>query len=355
MNITYKTGCSHSLRSVRRFKQQSQRYLNATGFTLVELLVVIAIIGVLVALLLPAVQSAREAARRASCQNNFKQVGVALQNYHSANGFFPPGTDFSEGYAIDQDKICPELDGPHKLGVGWGVFILPYMEQSAIYDQMNLDDVDDNATWEAAGNLVSTYICPSESNDEHWVDCCTGRDHFGVPTYDWRLTNMVGIADSVKAFCMLWQPFNIGRGTFFNQSEVSVGDITDGSSNTCMIGEMVSAKGSDARGEEVWIGHGWLTRNVGDLSEGINGPETFPGGGSTFYHSNGQNRHDEYYNGHGFSSFHPGGAHFLYADGSVQFVNEDTNTTILYACATRDDGDLINGSGSELRSAWYCD
>ena len=213
------------------------------GFTLVELLVVIAIIGILVALLLPAVQAAREAARRTACQNNFKQVGVALHNYHSAQQVFPPGTRFTQV----SNASCPETEAGGERSFGWGAFILPYLEEQQLYDQLDLDiNVFTGVNWDASAILVSAYVCPSEANDSSWVDCCTGKDHGGAPGDDWRLSNMAGIGDSVEAHCWLYQPHAIGRGTLFNYSKINIGKITDGSSHTAMVGEVVSALGSDA-------------------------------------------------------------------------------------------------------------
>lgn len=316
------------------------------GFTLVELLVVIAIIGVLVALLLPAVQAAREAARRTTCQNNFKQVGLALQNYHSSQRAFPPGTDFVHGSAI---STCPELTGPDKRGFGWGAFLLPHLEQGAVYDRLDLDNIYSNASWDASASLIEAFVCPSETNEDKWVDCCTGRDHFGVPSNDWRLSNIAGVADSIEAHCWLFQPTSIGRGVLYNRSEVKAGDITDGTSNTVVLGEIVSARGSDASGEPVWIGLSWVSRGVTDMIQGINGPGTLPGGRDDTidpFDGDGGNRHDEYHRENGISSYHVGGAHLALADGSVQFFNEDANLDVLLAMATRSDGEVISGDSA---------
>jgi prepilin-type N-terminal cleavage/methylation domain-containing protein/prepilin-type processing-associated H-X9-DG protein len=319
------------------------------GFTLVELLVVIAIIGVLVALLLPAVQAAREAARRSTCMNQFKQVGLALQNYHSARGAFPPGTEFHRSGNRSDCRFAPTSPSNHS-GFGWGTFILPYLEQQTIYDGFDLKaSIYTDNSWAALANLVPVYICPSGINDTKWVDCCTGKDHFGDPNADWRLSNMAGIGDSVDAYCAAFQPTAIGRGILFNYSETDTGDITDGTSNTGIVGEIVGAKGSDASGQEVWVGHSWITRNLSDMSQGINGPGTLPGGRDDTIDpldGDGGNRHDELHREVGHASFHPGGAHFAYADGSVQFVNEDASIDVLYAWATRADGDLVNGDSA---------
>lgn len=194
--------------------------------------------------------------------------------------------------------------------------------------------------------LVTHFICPSEINDTLWVDCCTGRDHFGDPNKDWRLSNMAGIADSVDAFCWFYQPTHIGRGVLINFGKINAAKVTDGTTQTALVAEIVGGRGSDAAGEQVWIGHSWVTRNVTDLHQGINGPGTVPGGRNDIidpFDGDGGNRHDELHRKNGVSSFHPGGAHFTFADGSVHFLSEDTDIDVLYAFATRADGDIVSG------------
>ena len=183
------------------------------GFTLVELLVVIAIIGVLVALLLPAVQAAREAARRSQCANNFKQVGLGLHNHLDAKKVFPPGEEYSrvtnDAFARAQAKA--HRDFPKVVtagntsnfdGLGWGTFILPYVEESATFDLIdNFAEFTASSgapgTYAAAGTLISTFVCPSDAgNSNKWVDCCSNNSHEGVEEYDLRITNMAGVADS---------------------------------------------------------------------------------------------------------------------------------------------------------------
>jgi prepilin-type N-terminal cleavage/methylation domain-containing protein/prepilin-type processing-associated H-X9-DG protein len=325
----------------------NRRIRGVSGFTLVELLVVIAIIGVLVALLLPAIQAAREAARRTACQNNFKQVGLALQNYHSALGAFPPGTEYAEF----RNANCTDLPvAGDQRGFGWGAFILPYLEQNSLHERLDFkgsifDYANPNGNWANSVVLVDAFVCPSEINQTKWVDCCTNRDHGGAPGDDWRLSSMVGIGDSVQAHCMMYQPFTYGRGVLYNYSKVSVAQITDGTSNTFIFGEITSALGRDAAGVEVPVGMTWVTRAVTDVRQGINGPGTLPGGRDDKIDpldGDGGNRHEEYFREVGLSSFHPGGTHIAFADGSVQFFNEDSNQDVLFAHATRADDEIIS-------------
>src|SRR3712207_6392352 len=132
-----------------------RKHLSRTGFTLIELLVVIAIIAILIALLVPAVQKVRDAAARAQCQNNLKQIGVALHNYHDANKTFPAG-----GHSVPPAASINDQDG-----LNWAIEILPYIEQQALFNQY--DKAKRNS--DAANNPVCmtpvpTYICPLDPN-----------------------------------------------------------------------------------------------------------------------------------------------------------------------------------------------
>jgi prepilin-type N-terminal cleavage/methylation domain-containing protein/prepilin-type processing-associated H-X9-DG protein len=308
------------------------------GFTLVELLVVIAIIGILVALLLPAVQSAREAARRSQCQNNAKQIALALQNYASANRSLPPGTMMNP-YG---DPEVPAFG----VGWGWGTFILPYMEEVAAYDSMNFKStVGDPSATLGGAQLIVSFICPSAPNEtDYWAECCSGYDHGGNPNYDFRLTNYAGVSDAFDGFFLSSQPVARGDGVLFNFYQVPIQKITDGSSHTLMVGEVTGGWGVHPSSGRAWISHMWITWNCQDTADGINGFGSVPGGRSDAldpFDGDGDcpGRHCEYFNESGFSSFHPGGAHFAYADGSVHFLEETIDQNLLGVLTTRNGGE----------------
>ena len=318
------------------------------GFTLVELLVVIAIIGVLVALLLPAVQAAREAARRSTCQNQFKQTGLALLNYESAKRTLPPGM------TIDRD-LCSANRGPAKSQWGWGTYALPYMEQDSIYKQIDFkagNSITNAGNFRALGNRIPGFICPNEINQTGWVECCSGINNGPGPSDDVQLSNMAGVADSKQMYCLnLGQPTQEMRsdanGVLYNLVSTRLKDVTDGTSNTLLIGEITGGRSRHPSEGEGWIGMYWFDEGVQDVSEGVNGPGSIPGGRDDSIDpldGDGGNRHVEYRTEVGFSSFHPGGAHFTCVDGSVHFMSENISQTLLETLATRANDDVMENA-----------
>lgn len=293
------------------------------GFTLVELLVVIAIIGILVSLLLPAIQSAREAARRTQCSNNFKQVGLALLSYESAKKELPPGTLlWAEG--------CSKPPKPTYGGwggFGWGAFILPHLEENATYDKLDFKKmITEQPNFAASMQFVGAFLCPSDPTGRE-LSTMTLQDHPGyLPEEDCANTNMAGVADSVNWTCDGRWPGLDRDGMLFSYSHVGFKNVTDGSSHTLLVGEIISAE-PGTHDSMMWIT--WDTLHT---ANGIN----------TAVHRRPSNLWSV--SEMSFSSFHPGGCHFSMADGSVRWVNETINQSTLTALTTRAKGEVYAGN-----------
>jgi prepilin-type N-terminal cleavage/methylation domain-containing protein/prepilin-type processing-associated H-X9-DG protein len=270
------------------------------GFTLVELLVVIAIIGVLIALLLPAVQYARESARRSQCQNHLRNLGTALHNFHDAKGRLPPGwfADVPDG----------------EPGWGWAAYLLHFVEQKALLDdQIHLEHhIDEAENAEARQAVIPIYLCPSDANRGPLVPL----SGLHTPNFEVGRSNYVGVFGTLDVVLNPSQ----GDGVLFHNSRVRFADIHDGLSNTLMVGERCS-KLLDS----TWVGviHGAsdpMARVVGSCDHVPNDPHA----------------HVE-----DFSSYHASGAHFALADGSVRLISDHVDLTVYYGLATRSGGEAV--------------
>jgi len=343
-----------------------------SGFTLIELLVVIAIIGVLIALLLPAVQQAREAARRTQCTNNLKQIGLALHNYADAFKCFPPageGTNFSVSPAATQF-----VDGP-----GFFPRILQFMDQDQVANAYNFS-LDYNhtslANYTAASTVVASFLCPSatrEINDgKDQADPADGNRRYGVADYGATCyTDIDPQGRMGQTGSSLFTPFrnkNARVDGAMHSARTRLGEITDGLSHTILVAEDA---GRDARfispyDETYWNGVVTNVRQVppgnrrywrwaeADGAYGVSGVINNPG-----YPS----RADVPYAGpcpvlvNGFNvcgnnagandeifSFHPGGANLLFSDGSVSFGSSSMEVTILRGFVTINQGDKVDGA-----------
>ncbi len=299
------------------------------GFTLVELLVVIAIIGILVGLLLPAVQAAREAARRIQCANNLKQMGLAMHNYESAHGRFPPSSTSGFGRGA---WFYPG-QGPSDPNIhlhSWASLILPQIEAGNLYGAINYRvSALDPANRELAATILPFYRCPSYSGPDYSFDPLyverVGFDRFAIRNY---------VAMGARSILGLsgMQPAD---GIMFPGSSTRMGDIIDGTSNTVLVAETreetaaVWMDGTSASVAARWANFASPTF-AGDTVS-INYRPYFPGG--VFPNSIQQLW--------GPSSLHPGGAQHVFADGSVHFLNDNLSVLVYDALVTRNGGEVV--------------
>jgi prepilin-type N-terminal cleavage/methylation domain-containing protein/prepilin-type processing-associated H-X9-DG protein len=294
------------------------------GFTLIELLVVMAVIAVLTGLLLPAVQAAREAARRVQCVNNLKQVGLALHGYHDALGTFPMSYAARGRFVDGTSDTAP--------GWGWGAMLLPQLDQRPLFDAINLTlSVEGPQNTTVVRSVMTTFLCPS--------DPTVGP----FPVSDASGNVLATMAPSGYAACVGGDESDtttginddgLGRGVMFRNSGVRLADLTDGASQTITVGERAW---SVAQG--VWAGV--VTRGVLRRGPANRCPTT----GALFYpaptlvqaHCHLLNTDTDPDGGlDDFSSRHPGGGNFLFADGSVHFLKD-----VLRDAGSRPDGSPI--------------
>jgi prepilin-type N-terminal cleavage/methylation domain-containing protein/prepilin-type processing-associated H-X9-DG protein len=303
----------------------SRRCRRPVGFTLIELLVVIAIIAILIGLLLPAVQQAREAARRTQCRNNLKQLGLALHNYHDTHRTLPPG------YVSLYDSSGTDT-GP---GWGWSSFLLPALEQPAAYQMINFEQAIEAVANAAIRTKTFTVLhCPSDDSRDIWparrYDPVTGAALNVI--CDVGSTNYVGMYG-------ISEPGVDGEGVFFRNSKVSFRDITDGLSQTIVIGER-----SHRLGEATWTGSVTGALLAGDPSDGVGQMVPEHGSGMTLGHV-GERRGpgDPRSDANQFYSRHSGGGvHFLFADGHVSYLPPSFDYRTYLALATRAGGETIS-------------
>lgn len=341
------------------------------AFTLVELLVVIAIIGVLVALLLPAIQAAREAARRTQCMSNLKQIGLGMLNYESARKHFPPGQFKPAG-----------LTG--KRALSWSVWHLPYIEQQNVFEKFDMKfsvtETPNNRPdlLGPSNTLIDVYLCPSTSRIQkfrgtdgrltglpeaagsagHTGNGLACIDYMGIRGPDWDVINKVsGIAYGTEGG-QNFSSLKLDRGVLMylesgglclNKNEacssavVRFKEITDGASNTILIGESsgrgaeegLQCTGDNSTPTDEFSGAWASFKNIsrvkldpesplcGEKLSAINPPAKF------------QFVYEEFF------SDHPGGVQTLRCDGSVHFMQDDTERDVYFALCTRNGEELI--------------
>ncbi|GAB4141819.1 MAG: DUF1559 domain-containing protein [Planctomycetaceae bacterium] len=313
------------------------------GFTLIELLVVIAIIAILIALLLPAVQQAREAARRSTCKNNLKQYGIGLHNYHETYDMFPLGGN--NGWSGNQQQI------------GWQVRLLPFMEQSVIFQQLNFNSggvvVHQNVQGKPARQHQVPYaLCPSDY-DQEAVNSGWAQTNYGGSLGSQRTT-------SASSSCNIFLTAGVnyetpgGNATHGNTSratgisgmfgrlnpKIDISSVKDGTSNTIHVGEILPHCHDHTGGW--WYYNGMGTAHS-STSVPINTMTTCPDAspqekakfGGVCTAKNNWNI------SWGFRSRHTGGAHFLFVDGKVKFLSENINYETYQRLGGRRDGKVV--------------
>lgn len=308
------------------------RRQRSAGMTLIEVLVVIAIIAVLVALLIPAVQMARESARRAQCRNNLKQIGLALETYHSSHRVFPPAS-IREPAFMNNGR-----DEPRST---WTIAILPHMEATALWESYNpAVSTEDPANKQVRDTSIPGYLCPTDTGGDIPFEARLGITYrrgnyganFGAASWgsdDWQLAKYRGV---------------MGQNVGLRHS-----DITDGASQTVIVGELrIQPSPRDNRG--VWAFHGAGSASVGldcdSLCRGINSDPTsdwipfcdpVPNGMPCSFQNNVDSNA-------GPRSLHSGGAHLLLGDGSVRLANESMSQTTLNA--------IFTSQGQDVAEEW---
>jgi prepilin-type N-terminal cleavage/methylation domain-containing protein/prepilin-type processing-associated H-X9-DG protein len=298
------------------------------AFTLIELLVVIAIIAILIGLLLPAVQKVREAAARAKCSNNLKQIMIASHSYHDSNGYFPAGRFGCDGSGPPCTGMT--LTSVNRGGSSAFVAFLPYLELNNVYKSLGTTEADvpwpttDNATWRVTDKVgletrPSVFVCPSDTAQISVANSGSGTT-INAAIGSYALVSGTngpsqGISDNVK--------YN-NTGLFVYRLTKRMADILDGTSNTLGVGEVYD--GHLSNNPNIWSVGSRHTHCLRTTENPINTP---PGTGILYTTLNGA-----------FMSRHTGGANFGLADGSVRFIPQNVDITIYRNLSTIRGGEV---------------
>jgi prepilin-type N-terminal cleavage/methylation domain-containing protein len=299
------------------------------AFTLIELLVVIAIITALIGLMVPAVQRIRELANRVSCQNNLKQIGLALHQYHDVEYSFPPGYLWS--------PVTPDDPRVTRPGWGWAAFLLPYIEQRPVSDQINFSlPVEDPANAAPRTLILRLFICPSDRTSSGIFNI---RDANGLPLAD-AATNSYAACYGAEG--EISAALGGGNGIFFRNSQIAIGDILDGTSYTIAIGERAAMFTQTPWAGAVSFGTARITPGAPTTSTAIEDAPTL-----TLAHTGSHSLGDPNEDPDDFFSPHPTVALFLFADGSVRPVRKTIPLPVLQALSTRAGGEVIDTASFE--------
>jgi len=347
------------------------------AFTLVELLVVIAIIGILIGMLLPAVQQVREAARRITCGNNIRQLALACHNFESSFMHFPPGLQRSARVTPERSRDRPFLPNPDDAGglsafkLGWGMCLLPFVEQQNLFDSfrdateswsIQWDDPTDQAICQndnhCAANAIPFFICPSDSSpDGDFNAAYTHRDIrpdflFGKSNYV-ACTGAGRSAEEGEFIAPTKSIRNLSEGVFGLNSRTTFGDISDGTTNVILFGERTSQTQIEAGGSEdhgnygaIWAGSPNANADVTPYPDGSTRARSQESAVLGFMFStspenwsiNGNDAPRSITN-----SFHSGGANVSLGDASTHFFSENLTTSVLADYAQMSDGAFVNG------------
>lgn len=377
-SVPFRQKFSGKRKGSEAFGRFSGKHPVRSGFTLVELLVVIAIIGLLVSLLLPAVQAAREAARRMSCSNNVRQIGLAAQNYHAAYSRFPSGyVSFATSTGVAPAWVHMDATtwdaGP---GWGWSVGLLPFAEANNIADQLTMEQ----PLWSAVNapaiaSTIPMFLCPSSSGgDEPFIvrdepgsnltidgrQILVGRSHYVASHGQESCWGECGSALTGVVFTDIYNSTTttividgdagrVADGPFFRNSKTRISDVTDGTSQTIFFGEH-----SSKLSEKTWVGVPPGAFTHPRFSSPENGPDAAatltlvhagPSGGELDI--TGQPiihpiNFPTYHVGQMYAE-HPGGGMVGLGDGSTRFISEFVDLFLWAELSSMDEGEVIDG------------